>query len=253
MKEKALAMELYNRIMSLIGKERAALYNAEIQYLLNKGYNKRDISAFLKNYALPIGIFFLLSMLRRSKLDVNDLRKSLSFLFNRNSVIERIVSHLKPNSRILDFGCGQGLLSCKLALKNFKVYGVDISPDALEIANKLAEKLGCKPGFHLIKENILPFVDKYFDAVLCVWTLHEVPHEQIPKISKELHRILRKKGTVFIIDQKQVAPFEIIKSSMSKIGFKLDLEENLLQVYDHGKTSPALLLKYVKANRLNQK
>jgi hypothetical protein len=40
---------------------------------------------------------------------------------------------------------------------------------------------------------------------------------------------------------------------MSKIGFKLDLDENLLQVYDHGKTSPALLLKYVKANRLNQK
>jgi Tfp pilus assembly protein PilZ len=78
MKEKALAMELYDRIMSLIGKERAALYNAEIQYLLNKGYNKRDISAFLENYALPIGIFFLLSMLRRSKLDVNDLRKSLS-------------------------------------------------------------------------------------------------------------------------------------------------------------------------------
>lgn len=241
------AMELYDRIMSLFGKERATLYYVEIQHLVDNGYNEGDITVFLENYALPIGVFYALSMLRRSRLDVNDLKKSLSFLFNRHIIVAEIMArHLEPNCRILDFGCGRGLLSCFLAIKNFEVYGVDASADALEIANKLAEKLGCKLRFRLIKENNLPFVDEYFDAIFCVWTLHEISHDEIQKISEELHRILRKKGSVFIIDQKEVAPFEIIKTNMSQSGFKLDLEENVLPVYDHGKTSQALLLKYVK-------
>jgi 2-polyprenyl-3-methyl-5-hydroxy-6-metoxy-1,4-benzoquinol methylase len=240
-------IKLYDHIMNLFGKERAALYSVEIQHLVDKGYNEREIRAFLENYALPIGVFYALSMLQRSRLDVNDLEKSLAFLFNRHVTVAEIMKrHLKPNCRILDFGCGRGLLSCFLAMKNFDVYGVDASADTLKIAEKLAEKLGCKPRFRLIKENDFPFVDEYFDAILCVWVLHEVSQDEIRKISEELHRILRKKGSVFIIDQKEVAPFEIIKTSMSQSGFKLDLEENLSPVYDHGKTSQALLLKYVR-------
>jgi len=240
-------MELYNRIMSLFGKERAALYNVEIQHLVEKGHNKEDISAFLEEYVLPIGVFYTLSMLRRSGLDVNDLKNSLSFLFNRHIIIvEKTIEHLKPHCRILDFGCGRGLLSCSLALKNFKVCGVDASMNTLEIANRLARNLGCKPRFRFIKGDNLPFVDEYFDAIFCVWTLHEISYEQIPKISEEFHRVLRKRGIAFIIDQEEVAPFEIIRTNMSKNGFKLDLEEKLSPVYNHGKTSQALLLKYVK-------
>jgi len=240
-------MKLTKRINLMFGEERAALYDVEIQHLMDRGYDEKDINAFLENYALTIGVFDILSMFTRSKLSVNDLEKSLSFLFSRHKMItETLAKHLEPNCRILDVGCGRGLVTCSLALKNFEVHGVDISVDALEIANKLAHKLGCRPTFHLIEGNDLPFADSYFDAAFCVWTLHEIPQDQIQKISKELHRVLRKMGNVLIIDQEGVASFEIIKTSMSQSGFKLGLEKSLSTVYDHGRASQALLLKCVK-------
>jgi len=175
------------------------------------------------------------------------LEKSLLFLFNRHVMIAETLSKcLEPNSRILDVGCGRGLVTCSLAMKGFEVHGVDISADALEIAEKLADKLGCKPQFHLIKENEFPFPAAHFDAALCVWTLHEVSHDQMPKLSSELNRTLRKMGSAFIIDQEGVAPFEIIKNAMKQLGFKLDFEKAISPVYDHGKASQAIMLKYTK-------
>lgn len=119
------------------------------------------------------------------EVDVNNLKKSLSLLFNRHvTVTERMKRHLKPNCRILDFKCGRRLLCCFLAMKNFDVYSADASVGILKIMEKLAEKLGCKPRFRLIKENNLPFVNEYFDVLLCVWVLHEVSHDEIQKYPK---------------------------------------------------------------------
>jgi ubiquinone/menaquinone biosynthesis C-methylase UbiE len=240
-------VKLAKSIANVFGKERAALYEAMIEHLVENGYVKEDIGAFLETYALPLGTFDILSMLMRSRLNLKNLEKSLFFLLNRHVVIvEALSKYLKPNYKILDVGCGRGTVTCSLALKGFEVHGIDISMDAIEIAKKLAGKLGCKPTFYLIEEDKLPFSEAYFDAALCVWTLHEVSPNRMLKLLMELHRTLREMGNVFIIDQERVAPFEVIKNNMNQIGFKLDFEESLLTVYDHGKVSQALMLKYVK-------
>lgn len=240
-------MKFTNAIMRLFGKERAALYKVEVQHLVEKGYSKRDIDIFLETYALPIGIFDILSMFARSKLSVKDMEKSLSFLFDRHVILqEMLAKQLMPKCRILDFGCGRGLIACSLALKGFKVHGADISAEALEVANELAKKLSCEPVFHVIKEDELPFPDAYFDVVLCVWAFHEIPLGRMTKTSMELYRILRKMGDMFIVDQEDIAPFETIKNIMNQRGLRLVLEKKLSPVYDHGKASHALMLKFVK-------
>jgi len=229
------------------GKERAALYEAEVEHLVEHGYVRRELGDFLETYARPLGIYDLLSMFSRSKLSVEDLEKSLVFLLSRHITIAKNLSKaLKLGSRILDVGCGRGLVTCSLALKGFEVHGTDISADALKIAEKLAHKLNCKPTFHLTEPDALPFPSAYFDAALSIWTLHEIPPDRIPKLFTELHRTLRKMGNVFIIDQEGVMPMEIVKNAMSQAGFKLDSEESLLPVYDHGKASKALMLRYVR-------
>jgi len=244
---RAIAMKLQSLISDRFGKERAALYDAELEYLIERGYIEKDVCDFLETYASPVGIFDILSMFTRSRLSVKDLEKSLIFLFNRHAIIAEILSdYLEPNSKILDFGCGRGLGACSLALRGFEVHGVDVSADAIKIAERLADKLNCKSDFHLIKEIKLPFPDTYFDAALCVWTLHEIPHEQIQKLSSELHRVLHEMGMMFIIDQEGVAQFEIIKNFMKQSGFKLELEKSISLVYDHGKVSQAVMLKYGK-------
>jgi ubiquinone/menaquinone biosynthesis C-methylase UbiE len=240
-------MRLTRLITRRFGKERAALYDAELEHLVKKGYSEKEVSNLLETNAFPIGIFDILSMLTRSQLSVKDLEKSLFFLFNRHTIIRETLSKLlKPNSRILDVGCGRGLLTCSLALEGYEVHGVDMSADAIEIGKKLAEKLGCKPTFHLIKENEFPLPAAYFDAAVCVWTLHEVSQDQIPKLLAEVGRTLRKSCTAFIIDQEGVTPFENIKNIMDQQGFKLIFEKSLSPVYDHGRTSKAIMMKYVK-------
>jgi len=229
------------------GKERAALYEAEVELLAEYGYVRKEISSFLETYALPLGIYDLLSMLSRSKLSIEALEKSLIFLLNRHvTITESLSKVLKPGSRILDAGCGRGLITCSLSLKGFEVQGTDVSADALEIAEKLAHRLKCKPTFHLVELDELPFPNAYFDAALCIWTLHEIPPDRIQKLFTELHRTLRKMGNVFVIDQEGVMPMEIVKKAMNQSGFKLDSEESLLPVYDHGKASKALMLRYVR-------
>jgi ubiquinone/menaquinone biosynthesis C-methylase UbiE len=240
-------MKLTRLIARRFGRERAALYDAELGHLLKKGYNAKEIGALLETQAFPIGIFDILSMLTRSTLSVKDLEKSLFFLFNRHTIIrETLATLLKPKSRILDVGCGRGLVTCSLALEGFEVYGVDVSADAIEIGKNLAEKLGCKPKFSLIKENKPPFPNEYFGAAVCVWTLHEISQDQMPKLLAEVGRTLRKSSTMFIIDQEEVAPFENIKSIMGQQGFKLVLEKSLSSVYDHGRTSQAIMVEYAK-------
>lgn len=242
-----ISVEYSEIIGRIFGEERVALYEAEVKLLVKRGYVKEHISAFLESYILPVGVFDLLSMLRRSKLRIRDLENSLLFLFNRHVIItEILLEHLSPKSRVLDLGCGRGLVSCSLARLSFEVHGVDISEEYLEIAKNLAEKLNCKPKFHLIKENELPFPDEHFDAALCVWTLHEVPHHRMPKLLNELYRTLRKKGSAFMIDQERVTPFETIKRTMHRTGFKLEMERALSLVYDHGRTSRSLMLEFVK-------
>ena len=48
-----------------------------------------------------------------------------------------------PNSKIIDLGCGNGVLSIELYEAGFRnVHGVDYSANAIELARKLAEDSG---------------------------------------------------------------------------------------------------------------
>ncbi len=239
-------MKLKDSIVQAFGVERAALYKAEIQQLVESNYPERDLADFLEKYAEPTGIFYALSMFKRSKLGINNLRKAIDFLFNPAPMITKILHEsLPPNSRVLDFGCGRGQITCALALRGFQTYGVDISRDALKTARKLASELNCKIPFHLVRKNKIPFQNEYFDAFLSFWVFHEIKKSQQP-IIEELYRTVRRDGLAFIFDQEGVTRFENLKNSMEQQGFKFRSEKALSPVYDHGKASRAIMQTFVK-------
>lgn len=79
--------------------------------------------------------------------------------------------------RVLDFGCGPGVLSCLLAARAREVVGVDHWGERIEAARKLAAEKGVKNvGFHQIDarepEKILALGD--FDVIVCWGVLHRV-------------------------------------------------------------------------------
>ncbi len=75
--------------------------------------------------------------------------------------------------RVLDFACGQGVTSCLLAARGAEVIGIDITPESIDTARELAERLGVSVDFicaDLPTMEPLPAVDRVFGR----YALHHV-------------------------------------------------------------------------------
>lgn len=98
---------------------------------------------------------------------------------------------------ILDLGCGDGGYSRALAHKGTFLTSADCSEDMVGYAKNKAEEEGLRIDHHVINANALNGIQKnYYDLVLCSMMLMDV--EDLDGTLKEIHRVLKPKGTVFI-------------------------------------------------------
>jgi len=116
----------------------------------------------------------------------------------------RLITQLNPkdNENILDFGCGTGtlMLMIKKARPGCVVYGIDIDPQVLEIAETKAQR--DRVDIHLAKYNgiTLPFADENFDKVVTSLVLHHLSREEKFGIFGEIYRVLKIGGELHILD-----------------------------------------------------
>ena len=78
--------------------------------------------------------------------------------------------------RILDVGCGGGILSEALAKAGARVTGIDLSEDSLEVARRHAEQQGLEIDYRY--ESAEAMAEKHaggFDVVTCMEMLEHVP------------------------------------------------------------------------------
>lgn len=96
---------------------------------------------------------------------------------------------------ILDIGCGVGRLAIPIANRyiDFKVCGVDISPEMLKIANKRAKKT---KNFEtkLCDGRTIPYPDASFMAVYSMLMFQHIPNEAKDGYIKEAARVLQQGG-----------------------------------------------------------
>lgn len=90
-----------------------------------------------------------------------------------------------------------------MAKLRFEVYGIDISPKGIEITKEWLkrEKLKAKLEIGDIYKK-LPYENNFFDAIISTRTLHHNKLEKIRKLIKEIKRILKPKGLIFITVRK---------------------------------------------------
>jgi len=122
--------------------------------------------------------------------------------------------------RVLDLGCGTGRHLIYLAKQGFDVYGIDISKHGIEIANKWSKEENLKA--HLKIGDIyrkLPYENNFFDAIVSTKTVHHGKIENIRKLIKEMERILKPHGLIFITVTKRKSKKEIPKEKLWKIKF----------------------------------
>lgn len=107
----------------------------------------------------------------------------------------------KPKT-ILDLCCGTGSLTIreKLKFSKAKVYGVDLSEEMLNIAERKAKKASIKIEFIISNIEKLKFQNNFFDVVTISLGMHEVPKSVRIKVVQEAYRVLKPQGKFIIID-----------------------------------------------------
>ena len=100
--------------------------------------------------------------------------------------------------RILDIGSGGGRHTVYLASKGFDVYGLDSSAVGLAHTINLLNRKGLSAHLTLHDMTILPYDDKYFDAVISIQVIYHNRLEDIHKTIGEITRVLKEKGIIWI-------------------------------------------------------
>jgi len=126
---------------------------------------------------------------------------------NLREVLDSIISPLtlKKGLKILDLGSGPGIIPFRIAQifgedSGMEVYGIDISQRALQLGNKVIEKMGLSPFIHLVRCNVenLPFQRCRYDAVVSNATINLLPDKE--KGFNEMTRVLKDEGEIIIAD-----------------------------------------------------
>lgn len=101
----------------------------------------------------------------------------------------QFLPYLRPGQRVLDAGCGEGVLTCLVAQQGVDVVGVDISTPNLEAARRLATEWGVQAQFLQADAENIPFPDNSFDVALSSHVLEHLP--DLDEGLRELYRVTR--------------------------------------------------------------
>ena len=168
-------------------------------------------------------------------------------IINQNWLPETIMEHLhryqfareqvREHDVVLDAACGTGYGSGILAEKAGKVYGIDISEDAVQYASERysAENI----SFQTMSVEKLEFPDNFFDVVVSFETIEHVEHEIQKKFLAEIKRCLKPKGILimsmpnddlyrFLSGDQYDNPFHV--ADLTQEGFKKILREQFRHI-----------------------
>jgi ubiquinone/menaquinone biosynthesis C-methylase UbiE len=111
---------------------------------------------------------------------------------NAREFYERLL--VVPGYRLLDVGCGSGLLALMAAKDGLDVTGVDIADNLVERARVRAQAEGLVVRFEEADAEALPFGDASFDVVVSRIAAMFAPRPDL--VAKELLRVCKPEGTI---------------------------------------------------------
>lgn len=125
----------------------------------------------------------------------------LPFRLLRKKVLSKL-KDFNPKGTLVDIGCGSGNLIIQIAksFPDLNLIGIDISSDILEFAKKQAldRDLGKRIEFKIGNVEKIPFSNESIDFIISTLSLH---HWVNPvKVFNEIHRVLKRDGTLLIFD-----------------------------------------------------
>jgi len=95
-------------------------------------------------------------------------------------IIRRKISKIGPNLRILDAGCGEGVLVEEFRNKGFQIEGLDLNYESSFV--------------HRGSVLDMPYEDGVFDSVILLDVFEHLGYGEQPVALAEIHRVLKPEG-----------------------------------------------------------
>jgi len=166
--------------------------------------------------------------------------------YYRLKIIESIIklASIKPGERVIEVGCGTGVVLREVLKITKPIYGTDISSEMLQrvkdsvlkdkkvsIVNDLSEP---NPGSDVLlaQDDLLKskLPHKFFDKVLSMEVLRY--NDDLPRCLGNIHAIM-KEGGIFVFTVTNLFSFSLfpIKYSLRKLFNKIDQDKELVQYF----------------------
>ena len=142
--------------------------------------------------------------------------------------VDALRSRLQPSAAVLDLCCGSGEAAAPWLDAGFQVTGLDVSPLALELAEKR------HPGMQRVEglAEDPPLENGSFDAIQLSVALHEFPRRERELVLRQCLRLLRPGGWLVLVDLHPAGPWLRIPQQLFCALFETNtalamLEDNL--------------------------
>lgn len=137
-----------------------------------------------------------------------------------NEQAKEVAKYVKDGDSILEIASGSGYLSIELAkLGKYKVTGMDISKDLVEISKQNAVSAGTKK-ITFLQGNVskMPFQADAFNFIICVLAFKNF--KEPVRALQEMYRVLKPRGMALIMDLDGKASLNATKKVAESMGMK---------------------------------
>ncbi|PYO98736.1 MAG: hypothetical protein DMD61_09150 [Gemmatimonadetes bacterium] len=106
--------------------------------------------------------------------------------------LKMVEAAMPPSSRILEVGCGAGVMAAKLIKRGYAVWGIDLAEPMIRHARQLCES----DPFGVGDIEHIPFPDNTFDVVVSLGVIEYLESDE--QALREVWRVLRPGGRAVI-------------------------------------------------------
>ena len=142
----------------------------------------------------------------------------------------------EEEGKLLDIGCGNGNILCKLVNGKRQLFGIDLSENMVEESSK---KIGRDAEIKVADAEHIPYKDNTFDTLVCNASFHHYPHPE--EALREMKRVLKNEGRLLIGEGYAIQPFRALLNFSFRFSDSGDF-------HSYGKQE---LIRMLKANGFN--
>jgi len=152
-----------------------------------------------------VGAYVLMKVLESSP-ERYDLGMAILTLGKDRILKEKIARELvQPGDRVLDLGCGTGVLAVLCAERGARIWGIDISREMIRLARSRVRERGLEEKVLILETGALEISDKLpdcsFDKATATFFFSELSQQERREALRVLSRKLVDTGTLIVLDE----------------------------------------------------